>query len=119
MCKCKVGPGKFEGEPALAFLAWQSMLLGCVDATTGDEGNTVDWFRAPFNFDADHETVDAAKAYGYCDECIAVALESDAAGLALREDSQGFVHCEEFATREEFDRALAEAVAADESEAEE
>ena len=28
MCECKVGPGKFEAESALTFLAWESMLNG-------------------------------------------------------------------------------------------
>ena len=117
MCECKVGPGKFEGESALTFLAWQSMLMnGGGDTTTGDDGNVVEWFLSPFNFDADPEAVEAARDYGYCEACIAEALADDSAGLSLWESSQGFVYGTTYATREEFDKALAEAEAEAEEE---
>jgi hypothetical protein len=112
-CECNVGPGKFEGEDALAYLAWQSALNGCVDASTGPEGAVTDWFRRPFNFDADESVIQVARDYGYCEECIKEALESEAGGLALFEDSWGFVYCEEYATVEEFDRALKQAESED------
>lgn len=110
MCECKVGPGKFEGESALTFLAYQSSLLGGADATTYDGGDMpTDWFRRPFNFDADAETVDAARAYGYCEPCIVEALTDASYGLAIRESDQGFVYSRTFDTRKEFDAALDEA----------
>lgn len=115
MCDCKVGPGKFEGESALTFLAYQSGLLGCSDATTYDGDRAVDWFRAPFNFDADHQTVNEARAYGYCEPCIEAALRDESKGLSLREDSQGFVYGTTFATAAAFDRALARAEADEEA----
>ena len=118
MCDCKVGPGKFEGEGALTFLAWQSMLNGGGDTTTGDDGNVVEWFRAPFNFDADPEVVKAARGHGYCEACIAEALAEDSAGLSLWESSQGFVYGTTYVTREAFDRALDRAERADERAAE-
>lgn len=115
MCECKVGPGKFEGERTLTFLAYQSSLLGCADATTGAEDTLIDWFRAPLNFDADQETVAAARAYGYCEACIAEALASDVAGISIWERSDGFVYGTVYQTRDEFDAAIAEAEAEDET----
>ena len=115
MCTCKVGPGKFEGERALIYIAWQSAMLGTSDATTGDSewGTLTDWMFAPFHFDADPETVQAAREYGYCEACIAEALADESAGLALWESEQGFVYGAAYATREEFDKALADAEVGD------
>lgn len=107
MCDCNVGLGKFEGEPCITFLAWQSVLLGGSDMTTEWGGQAVDWFRRPFNFDADPETVESARAYGYCQECIEEALADPAYGLAVWEDSRGFVGSRTFDTQAEFDTALA------------
>jgi hypothetical protein len=115
MCDCKVGPGKFEGESALTFIGWQSALMGLADVATGVD-ETVDWFRAPFNFDADVETVKAARDYGYCEDCIREALADDSAGLSLWESSAGFVYGTTYATRDEFDKALADAEQEDEDE---
>lgn len=68
-CTCHVGPGKFEGESALAALAYESMMLGGADVTTyeGEDGPATDWFRAPLGFDADEETVQGARDAGFCE----------------------------------------------------
>src|SRR3990167_5571871 len=115
MCECKVGPGKFEAESALTFLAWESMLNGGGGTTTGDDGNVVEWFLSPFNFGADPEAVEEARDYGYCEACIAEALADDSAGLSLWVSSQGFVYGTTYATREEFDKALDREERADEA----
>jgi len=116
MCECKVGPGKFEGEDVVAFLAYQQMLNGCVDSTTGPESGETDWFRAPLNFDADAGVVDAALAYGYCQECIE-SHNDIRGGVSLWESNQGFVYCTTYDTREEYDRALSEAETEDATDA--
>ena len=116
MCECKVGPGKFEGESALTFLAWQSMLNGGSDATTGGDEGTTEWFRAPFGF-GDPEAVKAALDYGYCEACVREALESDAMGLSLWVGDTGFVYRNTYATATEFVKALDRAERADEREA--
>lgn len=105
-CSCNVGPGKFEGEDALAFLAWEWSMLGGSDATTFSRDMPTDWFRRPLNFDTDQEVLDRARAYGYCDACLDEALASEAYGLAVWADGQGFVNCVTFETQEEFDKAL-------------
>lgn len=118
-CACKVGPGKFEGEPALTFMAHAVMLEGFSDATTGEDGDTIDWFRAPLGFDADADLSHAARAHGYCQECIEHYADDVNGGVAIWEDSNGFVYCKTFATVEEFDAALAEAEEEESSEEEE
>jgi hypothetical protein len=112
-CTCNVGPGKFEGESALTFLAYQSMLLGCSDVSTGTEEHLIDWFKGPLNFDADHETVEAAEAYGYCAACIEEAINERPYGMSLRERSDGFVYGTVYETQAEYDAAFAEAEAED------
>ena len=114
MCECKVGPGKFEGESALTFLAYQSMLLGCSDMSIG----TVDFFKGPLNFDADAEMVSAARAYGYCESCIAEALAERPYGMSIGEDSQGFVWGATYDTAKEYDEAVARAEEDEADEAE-
>ena len=110
-CKCEVGPGKFEGEGALTFMAYQQMCLGNVDENVG----RYDFFKAPFNFDADREVTKAAKEYGYCDECIEEASgHGKAYGLAIYESDQGFIYCETFETEKDYDKAIA--IAQEESE---
>jgi len=101
-CACKVGPGKFEGEPALAFLAYQH--VGNADTTTGVR----DWFRRPLNFDTDGAD-QRALDYGYCQECVNEALADGSYGLSLVEDEQGFVWLDTYDTAEEFDAALSAA----------
>ena len=115
MCDCKVGPGKFEGEPALTFLAWDAMMDGSSDATTGDSerGTLTEWLRGPGPFGFSSDSVDAAREYGYCDPCILAALATPAAGIELWESEQGFVYGREFATLEDFEASLAEAEAED------
>ena len=105
ICTCKVGPGKFEGESALTFLAYQSMLLGCSDETHG----STDFFKGPLNFDADQETVDAARSYGYCDECIESALSERPYGMAIWESNDGFVCGVTYETQSEYEEAVAAA----------
>ena len=110
MCECKVGPGKFEGESALTFLAYQSMLNGFSDESIG----AVDFFKAPLGFDADPEAIKAAREYGYCEACIAEALAERPYGMAISEDSQGFVWGELYATAKAYDKAVSQAEAVDE-----
>lgn len=114
-CKCDIGPGKFEGESALTFMAFEQAMLGNSDISTGDgeSGSLVDWLRVPLNLDADQSVIRAALDYGYCQECIDDAGSDIRGGIAVWEDSQGFVYSREFATREEFESALAEAEAED------
>jgi hypothetical protein len=100
---CTVGPGKFEGESALTFLAYQAMLQGGVDESIGH----VDFFKGPFADFKDH--AGEAGDYGYCPECIDAALADDAYGISIIEDEQGFVWLESYGTAEEFDAALAAA----------
>lgn len=110
-CKCKIGPGKFEGEPAHTFMAWQQVMLGNADISTGSEGSLIDWLRSPLNLDADQSVVKDAKAYGYCAECIEAAGKDIRGGVAVWEDGHGFVGCKVFNTREKFDAALARELA--------
>lgn len=115
-CSCKVGPGKFEGEPAVIFMAWQQAMLGNSDVSTGGEGldgPLTDWLRSPLNLDADIEVVVAAVSYGYCVECVDEAGKGIDGGVAVWEADNGFVFGCVFETRAEFDAALSEAEAAD------
>jgi hypothetical protein len=114
ICTCKVGPGKFEGEPPLTFLAYHAMLHGDVDSITDhDFGHYVtvhDWFRRPFNFDADPDALVRATAYGYCEPCLKAACEDEESfGLELYEDDNGFVYLNRYATEVEYDAALGKA----------
>lgn len=112
--ECKVGPGKFEGEGPLTFLAHQSLLLGGSDCAAAGW----DWFRAPLGFDAEPEMIKAARDYGYCDACIKEAVETHVAGIAIWESDNGFVDGRTFGTKEAFDKALAAAEDRDERAAE-
>ena len=113
-CTCHVGPGKFEGEPALAFLAYHAAAFS--DETTYRAGTSTDWFRSPFNLDTVLEdTVQLAQAYGYCSDCVQSALEDDSYGLSLYEDLNGFVYLTRYKTEIEFDRALGRAQSEDDS----
>jgi hypothetical protein len=93
-------------------MAYQQMCLGNADNSVG----RYDFFKAPFNFDADQSVVEAAREYGYCAECI--EERSEAFGLVISEDDQGFVYCTEYATEAEYNKAQQTAEAED-SEAEE
>ena len=115
MCDCKVGPGKFEGEGAVTFMAWERAMLGNSDCTTY-EAYPTDWLRSPLNLSADQSVVEAARAYGYCAPCVESAGQDIHGGVAVWEDSQGFVYCQTFDTREAFDKALSEAEQAEESD---
>ena len=108
-CTCQVGPGKFEGESALTYLAYYHVLHGDSDTSTFDGGNATDWFRRPFNFDAEAEAVPATKAYGYCDRCIKEALEDESFGLSVRTSPDGFVSLARYLTEKQYDAALNEA----------
>lgn len=113
-CKdCKVGPGKFEGEGALAFMAYSG--IGNGDFSTFDEyDRETEWFRAPLNLDTDGAD-EAAKAYGYCGACVSAASggfpEGIHGGVSLHEDDNGFVYLTRYKTREAFDKALGKAEA--------
>jgi hypothetical protein len=89
------------------------MLLGCSDVSYG----AVDFFKGPLNFDADAETVAAARAYGYCEPCIAEALAERPYGMSIGEDSQGFVWGATYATTKAYDKAVARAEADEADEA--
>jgi hypothetical protein len=102
MCECKVGPGKFESESALTFLAYQSMLMGGGDESIG----AVEFFKGPLDFDADAETVEAARDYGYCEPCIAEALAERPYGMSISEDSQGFVWGTTYDSAKAYDAAV-------------
>jgi len=104
--RCTVGPGKFEGESALAYFAYLSGLHGDADTTTYAHEVPKDWFRRPFNFDAEAEHVVQAQSYGYCSDCVKEALEDESFGLSLYEDSNGFVYLTRYATEAEYDKAL-------------
>jgi hypothetical protein len=54
----------------------------------------------------------AARDYGFCDACIDEACESESYGFATEETEQGFVNGFEFATKAEYDEALADAQSA-------
>jgi len=118
-CTCKVGPGKFEGEGALTFMAWEQTMLGNADTTTGGEGNETDWLRSPLNLDADKDVVEAAIGYGYCQECVDEAGNGIGGGVAVWTDGNGFVYSETFDTKAEFDKALEKAEAWDAADADE
>lgn len=87
-CTCTRGPGKFEGEPALAALAWYYTLDGGADETIGD----LDFFEAPFQFDADSGALEFANGQGYCYECITAALADQSYALSVRTSDDGFVY---------------------------
>ena len=110
MCECQVGPGKFEGESALTFLAYHAMTLGCSDETVG----AVDFFKAPLDFDP---YAPEARDYGYCEPCIAEALAERPYGMSIGEDSQGFVWGATYATTKAYDKAVARAEADEADEA--
>ena len=115
---CSVGPGKFEGESALCFLAWAHSDYADCSTGSGECGTYTDWFRSPLNFDTEPHILEDARSYGYCEACIREALDCDAYGLSVREDSYGFVYLTEYATREEFDAALQAAEEEDSGEVE-
>lgn len=96
-------PGKFEGEPALAALAYWHMLNGGADEST----NLVDWFRSPFNFDADPEALTFAAEQGYTEGEIAEALADTSYGLSISEDEQGFVWLVTYETKDDYDKEFA------------
>lgn len=105
MCECKVGPGKFEGEPVETFIAhgW-----GPGDSSTGgiNEGDSVEeWFAAPLTPSVDDKH--QARAYGYCDKCIENAFAGINGGIVVWENEQGFAYAETFKTKVAFEDALA------------
>jgi hypothetical protein len=99
-CMCNVGPGKFEGESCMTFMAYQQMCLGNSDLSVG----RYDFFKAPFLFDADQEVVKAAKGYGYCEACIEERSESY--GYVIWESAQGFAYGRDLVTKDEYEGAI-------------
>ena len=94
-CSCKVGLGKFEGEPVEVFLLYH----GDDDDNASIEDGGGWWGR--YNFPIANEWGDdeikAALDYGYCDRCIRAALvemESTRGGVILFERSDGIVDSE-------------------------
>lgn len=100
--KCNVGPGKFEGEPTITFLAHQCAMEGMSDESVG----SADFFVAPFNFDADTMIIDMAREYGYCDDCIGEAMTDGSYGLQTWVDSHGFVYSETYTNKDEYVNSL-------------
>lgn len=107
-CTCKVGPGRFEAEGVLTFLAHEAAGNGCAD----DSAGRYDFFKAPFEFDT-VDAIHAAVEYGYCVDCLDDYDSGDVYGCAVWLTDQGFAECVTFATAEEYDAALAEAEAED------
>src|SRR5262245_35398130 len=108
-CTCHVGPGKFEGESALTFMAYQQAMLGNSDMSVG----RYDFFKAPFMFDADQSVIREAKDYGYCDECIEKHDDHSHYGMVISQDDRGFVWRTVYDTQAEYDAAVTEAEAED------
>lgn len=113
-CTCKVGPGKFEGEGVLAFMAWEQVMIGGSDETIGP----YDFFKAPYAFNEDADAVKAALAYGYCQDCID-NHDDVSYGLVISESDQGFIYCTMYATKDEYERAIDDAIKEDEQQQEE
>jgi len=111
-CTCKVGPGKFEGEPAMAYLAWESVLNG-----GGESVGPYEFFKRPYGFD-DPEAVQAALDYGYCAACIADYDDDESYGLVVWESDQGFVYLATYATEKRYLKALDCAEAEEEEQGE-
>lgn len=118
-CGCNPGPGKFEGESAITYLAWCAVLDGGGELTTGGEGGDgplTDWFGTFTAPDIAEEWKQSAEDYGFCRPCVEAA--SAPYGLAVWEDSQGFVGCAVFESQEEHDKARKAAEARDQEVAE-
>src|SRR5262245_45494034 len=104
-CTCKVGPGQFEGEPALVFMAHEQMCMGMSDDSIG----RYDFFKAPFNFDADSEVVKAALAYGYCQECVDGYDDKDAYGMVIWTRDDGFACGNVYYSEKKYNEAVEDA----------
>jgi hypothetical protein len=105
MCDCKVGPGKFEGEPALAFILYY-------DGFPDEQTYAVDFFLGPFDSPS-QEAVTAAQDYGYCLSCVLKALSNRSYGASIWESDQGFVYLNTYGTAEKYAAAMADADADD------
>lgn len=122
MCDCKVGPGKFEGEPAETCILWEFSLDGGGELH-GPEGATYDYIAGPFE-DCTRElnpmVAAACREVGYCDPCIAEAFEelSRAKGACVGQSEQGFVWSKVAETEAEH-TAMLQAMALDDAETEE
>jgi hypothetical protein len=102
-CECKVGPGKFEGEPVESFLLWRAALHGCADRENG----AYVAFEAPlFHVDTNEPDLQTeARDYGYCDACIRAAIAGGQSTSAiLWESDQGFVSGTYYDDRDEFEQ---------------
>ena len=98
---CRYGPGKFEGEPAIMWLAYQAMCDGAAD----DDTAGVAFFKAPFDDLLSHWDEQDA----FCQACCRASIAEYAGdyGFAIEESEQGFVTGAAFATAAEYDAALA------------
>ena len=103
MHKCTYGPGKFEGETPLTWLAWQAIMNGGGD----DDIGRYTFLRAPFDGLLDFATPDAP----FCPECCKQDVEAakDVAGIVICERDDGFVCGEWLNTTGEYWRAVNEA----------
>jgi len=104
-CTCDIGPGKFEGESAETFLAHA---LGDPDDELGSVQDFGHYERHDFPLRVEGTfEVDEAREYGYCDGCIADAIETFAGegGIVVEENDQGFVTGTLFANRVKLDEA--------------
>lgn len=114
-CTCNVGPGKFEGEPAAVYMAYQQMCLGNADTEIG----RYVFFKKPFLFDADQSVIKDALAYGYCQECIDNHGDAADYGLVIWERDDGFVMSERIETEAEWNKAIEQAEEEDSEASEE
>ena len=96
-CSCKVGLGKFEGEPVEVFLLYHADDDESVNIEDG-----VGWwgrYNLPIANEWGEDEIRAALHYGYCDQCIRAAIvemESTRGGVILFERSDGIVESEFF-----------------------
>jgi len=97
-CHCP-GPGKFQGEPASTFIAWDLVCRGFVDEEI-DQYSFIRYPHAPT-----HEEYHDAREAGYCGLCIEEAFESSQFnyGVMVYEDDTGFIYGTILATRKEWD----------------
>jgi hypothetical protein len=110
MCQCKRSPGKFEGEGVSTFLLFEISLVGYIedDVSYGD-GAWAGLIARPI-IDIDKDAKDAAKAYGYCSECIEWAIREmradDGGGYSVGEDSNGFAWSQDWPNFKDAQAAL-------------
>lgn len=112
MCDCKQRHGKFEGEPAVTWLAHLALGHGWSDEEIG----RYTFFKAPLGFDTLPRVHEEAAAEGWCPECIEEALGTACYGIVAWEDDAGFAYSRVLGDAMEYDDQRVAAL--DESEEE-